>query len=100
MSSLRSMTGHGRGSASLHGIKVEVDLSTVNRKQLDINVLLPRQLVAFADDPLQACLGDRHFIGPVVYDRQLLDIEDMRWASTRRADARRGIVTIIVKIVR
>ena len=44
MSSLRSMTGHGRGSASLHGIKVEVDLSTVNRKQLDINVLLPRQL--------------------------------------------------------
>jgi len=44
--SLKSMTGHGRGSASANGIKVEVELSTVNRKQLDISVSVPRSLTA------------------------------------------------------
>jgi uncharacterized protein (TIGR00255 family) len=38
------MTGHGRGTASLDGIKVEIELSAVNRKQLDISIALPRML--------------------------------------------------------
>jgi uncharacterized protein (TIGR00255 family) len=42
--SVRSMTGHGRGTASLDGIKVEIELSAVNRKQLDISIALPRML--------------------------------------------------------
>ena len=44
--SLKSMTGHGRGMASANGVKVEVELSSVNRKQLDISISLPRSLTA------------------------------------------------------
>jgi uncharacterized protein (TIGR00255 family) len=40
-----SMTGFGEGSASGSGIRVNVELSSVNRKQLDINVALPRGLI-------------------------------------------------------
>ena len=43
---LKSMTGFGEGSATASGIKVVVELSSVNRKQLDINVGLPRNLIA------------------------------------------------------
>lgn len=42
---LKSMTGFGEGTASSAGIQVVVELSSVNRKQLDINVSLPRNLV-------------------------------------------------------
>ncbi len=42
---LKSMTGFGEGSAAASGIRVAVELSSVNRKQLDINVSLPRNLI-------------------------------------------------------
>ncbi|MEI6891142.1 MAG: YicC/YloC family endoribonuclease [Pontiella sp.] len=42
---LMSMTGFGEGAASASGMSVTVELSSVNRKQLDINVNLPRNLV-------------------------------------------------------
>ncbi len=42
---LKSMTGFGEGAATSSGIRVTVELSSVNRKQLDINVNLPRNLV-------------------------------------------------------
>lgn len=42
---LKSMTGFGEGMAAVSGIQVTVELSSVNRKQLDINVNLPRNLV-------------------------------------------------------
>jgi len=42
---LKSMTGFGEGSASGEGMRVAVELSSVNRKQLDINLALPRNLV-------------------------------------------------------
>ena len=42
---LKSMTGFGEGSATAAGIRVAVELSSVNRKQLDINVNLPRNYV-------------------------------------------------------
>ena len=44
--SLLSMTGHGRGVASSNGVKVDVELSSVNRKQLDVSISLPRSLAA------------------------------------------------------
>ena len=43
---LRSMTGYGRGQAAGRGIRVEAELSAVNRKQLDVRVTLPRSLLA------------------------------------------------------
>ncbi|MEE9367913.1 MAG: YicC/YloC family endoribonuclease [Pontiella sp.] len=42
---LKSMTGFGEGAAAALGIRVTVELSSVNRKQLDINISLPRNLV-------------------------------------------------------
>jgi uncharacterized protein (TIGR00255 family) len=43
---LKSMTGYGRGEAAAGGIKVGVELSSVNRKQFDVRINLPRQLIA------------------------------------------------------
>lgn len=39
---LRSMTGFGVGEASGAGLKIEVEMSAVNRKQFDVRVGLPR----------------------------------------------------------
>jgi len=45
--SLMSMTGRGTGTATDHVARVDVELSSVNRKQLDVNVGLPRLLTSF-----------------------------------------------------
>jgi uncharacterized protein (TIGR00255 family) len=39
------MTGYGRGTAALDGRQVAVELSSVNRKQADISLSLPKALV-------------------------------------------------------
>jgi len=41
---MKSMTGYGRGECSQDGFKVTVELSSVNRKQTEISVALPREL--------------------------------------------------------
>src|SRR5216110_1724429 len=41
---MRSMTGYGRGECAQDGFKVTVELSSVNRKQSEISVNLPREL--------------------------------------------------------
>lgn len=41
-----SMTGFGRGEAAAGGVKIVVELSTVNRKQFDCNFSMPRELVS------------------------------------------------------
>ncbi|MEY2492837.1 MAG: hypothetical protein QOH24_1788 [Verrucomicrobiota bacterium] len=41
---MRSMTGYGRGEADCEGAKLSVELSTVNRKQSEIAINLPRDL--------------------------------------------------------
>lgn len=43
--SLVSMTGYGRGEVVSKGLKVEVELSSVNRKQFDVRVNLPSNLI-------------------------------------------------------
>ncbi len=45
--SLMSMTGRGTGTAAGRLARVEVELSSVNRKQLDVDVGLPRFLASF-----------------------------------------------------
>jgi uncharacterized protein (TIGR00255 family) len=42
--SMNSMTGCGWGECSHHGLKVTVEISSVNRKQSEISVNLPREL--------------------------------------------------------
>ncbi|HWI55916.1 MAG TPA: YicC/YloC family endoribonuclease [Bacillota bacterium] len=41
---MKSMTGYGRGDSSQEGFKVTVELSSVNRKQTEISVALPREM--------------------------------------------------------
>jgi uncharacterized protein (TIGR00255 family) len=41
---MRSMTGYGRGEVDRGGVKVTVELNSVNRKQSDIVINLPRDL--------------------------------------------------------
>jgi len=43
---MRSMTGYGRGETDHNGIKFSVELNSVNRKQSDIVINLPRDLTA------------------------------------------------------
>ncbi|NCC49614.1 MAG: YicC family protein [Spartobacteria bacterium] len=42
---IRSMTGYGQAAVSAEGVRAEIELSAVNRKQLDVRVSLPRDLV-------------------------------------------------------
>ena len=42
---MRSMTGFGRGDATINGWKIDVELSGVNRKQADIAINLPSALM-------------------------------------------------------
>ena len=41
---MKSMTGYGWGECSQNGFKVTVELSSVNRKQSEISINLPREL--------------------------------------------------------
>jgi len=51
---MKSMTGYGRGECSKDGFKITVELSSVNRKQSEISVNLPREL-----ELLEAPIRDR-----------------------------------------
>lgn len=48
---IKSMTGFGRGEANGQ-VRVSVEISTVNRKQFDCNLALPRELLSL-ENPLQ-----------------------------------------------
>jgi uncharacterized protein (TIGR00255 family) len=41
---MKSMTGYGRGDCAQDGFKITVELSSVNRKQAEVSVTLPREL--------------------------------------------------------
>jgi uncharacterized protein (TIGR00255 family) len=41
---MKSMTGYGRGECAQDGFKVTVELSSVNRKQAEVSVTLPREM--------------------------------------------------------
>jgi uncharacterized protein (TIGR00255 family) len=41
---MKSMTGYGRGECAQDGFKITVELSSVNRKQTEISVNLPREM--------------------------------------------------------
>src|SRR5438445_12993400 len=41
---MKSMTGYGRGEQTQEGHKIVTEVSTVNRRQAEVNVYLPREL--------------------------------------------------------
>ena len=49
---ISSMTGRGSGHADADGIHVDVELSSVNRRQLDLVLPLPRSVAALEADVL------------------------------------------------
>jgi uncharacterized protein (TIGR00255 family) len=53
MRGMKSMTGYGRGECAQDGFKITVELSSVNRKQAEVSVTLPREL-----DMLEAQIRD------------------------------------------
>lgn len=55
---MKSMTGYGRGECAQDGFKVTVELSSVNRKQAEIAVTLPREL-EMLDAPLRDLINRR-----------------------------------------
>ncbi|MCH2206267.1 MAG: YicC family protein [Lentisphaerales bacterium] len=42
---MKSMTGFGRGEAAVNGYQISVDISSVNRKQLDIRLSPPKEAI-------------------------------------------------------
>ena len=52
-----SMTGYGRGAATLAGRELVIELKSVNNRFLDIGMKLPRQL-SFLEDSLRKLLND------------------------------------------
>jgi len=56
---IKSMTGFGEGTATAAGIRVTAEISSVNRKQLDVNISLPRNLITL--DALVQRLVRRNF---------------------------------------
>lgn len=62
--SIRSMTGYGLGAARAPGARIEVELSSVNRKTLDIRSSLPHELRLFESE-LQRVIAERLSRGAV-----------------------------------
>ena len=54
------MTGYGRGECAQSGFKITVELSSVNRKQSEISINLPRELEvleAQVRDEINKCIS-------------------------------------------
>ncbi|MEP6664172.1 MAG: YicC/YloC family endoribonuclease [Verrucomicrobiota bacterium] len=57
---MKSMTGYGRGESSQKGCKITVELSSVNRKQSELSINLPRELEvleAQVRDEINRCIS-------------------------------------------
>jgi uncharacterized protein (TIGR00255 family) len=69
---MRSMTGYGRGECARDGIKFTVELNSINRKQSDIAVNLPKELVELEPrirDEINAHLSRGRINAVVAYHR-------------------------------
>ncbi len=80
---MKSMTGYGRGDCAQDGFKITVELSSVNRKQAEISVNLPREL-----EMLEAQMRD-------AINRRVARgrVNGARLAPRRRRQARRRACT-------
>ena len=47
---MKSMTGYGRGDSSAKGVQLEVEISSVNRRQVEVAVSLPNELDSLEAD--------------------------------------------------
>ena len=47
---MKSMTGYGRGDSSAKGVQLAVEISSVNRRQVEVAVSLPNELDSLEAD--------------------------------------------------
>jgi len=69
---MRSMTGYGRGECAKDGFKFTVELNSINRKQSDIAINLPKELVELEPrirDEINAHLSRGRINAVVAYHR-------------------------------
>ena len=69
---MRSMTGYGRGESAKDGFKFTVELNSINRKQSDIAVNLPKELIELEPrirDEINAHLSRGRINAVVAYHR-------------------------------
>jgi len=78
--SLRSMTGYGRGAASGEGVMIAVELSSVNRKQLDVSLSMPRGMNILEARVTEAVHG------AITRGRVMVDVS-MEWSGSARRKA-------------
>lgn len=78
---MKSMTGHGRGVCQRNGLRVTVELTSVNRKQAEINLLLPRELDVL-EGPMRDLISHRIERGRV-QGRVSVEILSPQWARPR-----------------
>ena len=80
--SARSMTGYGHGVAAKGGLRVEVEISSVNRKQLDVMVNLPKSLNAL-ESRMHEAVAQVLARGRVSVDVHVRESEGQRRDSVR-----------------
>jgi uncharacterized protein (TIGR00255 family) len=76
---MRSMTGYGRGECAKGGFKFTVELNSINRKQSDIAINLPKELVELEPrirDEINAHLARGRINVVVAYHRGAAKAED------------------------
>ncbi len=69
---MRSMTGYGRGECAREGFKFTVELNSINRKQSDITINLPKELIELEPrirDEINAQLSRGRINAVVAYHR-------------------------------
>ncbi len=85
---LKSMTGFGAGSSRADGVSVFVELSSVNRKQLEVALRLPPQLISF--EPQLQKIVQQHLSRGRVSGTVTLELPDGETSVTvdeKRAEA-------------
>jgi uncharacterized protein (TIGR00255 family) len=79
------MTGYGRGESERGGAKISVEVNSVNRKQSDVVVNLPRELSAL-EPRVRQVVGDRVTRGRtnvvVACDRSASTVRNLALDST------------------
>src|SRR5882762_4017348 len=76
---MRSMTGYGRGEAARDGFKFTVELNSINRKQSDISINLPKEFVELEPrirDEINAHLSRGRINAVVAYHRSASKVEE------------------------
>lgn len=78
---MQSMTGHGRGVCQRYGLRITVELNSVNRKQAEILLTLPRDLEVL-EGPMREWIG-RHIERGRVQGRVLVEYLNAAWVAPR-----------------